>query len=263
MTAPLPTVDLLGMQLACVNVQRLLDHVFSELSAGRGGWLITANVDFLRRYSRDTAIRRLYDAADMRVADGMPLVWALALQGKPLPGRIAGASLLAPLARRAAAEGRSLFLLGGTPEANRVAAVRLVERNPGLRIAGLASPRISDPAAPEELDAVVADLRREPPDILLVGLGSPKQERLIEPLRALFPATWMIGVGVSFSFVAGHIRRAPPWLRRSGLEWAHRLAQEPDRLARRYLLENAPFAAELLGSSLAQAVAARLRHKLG
>jgi N-acetylglucosaminyldiphosphoundecaprenol N-acetyl-beta-D-mannosaminyltransferase len=180
-----------------------------------------------------------------------------------LPGRIAGSSLLAPLAARAEQEGRSLYLLGGTPDANRVAAARLVQRHPGLRIVGQTSPMISSPAVQEEIDAVIAELRREPPDILLVGLGSPKQELLIERLRRSFPTSWMIGVGISFSFIAGHVRRAPPWMRRSGLEWAHRLAQEPDRLARRYLIENAPFAVELLGGSLAHGLMSRLRRKPG
>jgi N-acetylglucosaminyldiphosphoundecaprenol N-acetyl-beta-D-mannosaminyltransferase len=89
------------------------------------------------------------------------------------------------------------------------------------------------------------------PDILLVGLGSPKQEQLIRALRPLLPRTWMIGVGVSFSFLAGEIRRAPLWLQALGLEWVHRLLQEPRRLAKRYLVEDLPFAFRLFASALA------------
>jgi N-acetylglucosaminyldiphosphoundecaprenol N-acetyl-beta-D-mannosaminyltransferase len=83
------------------------------------------------------------------------------------------------------------------------------------------------------------------PDILLVGLGSPKQEQLIRALRPHLPATWMVGVGISFSFVAGEIKRAPVWMRKAGVEWVHRLAQEPRRLAKRYLVHDLPFAVRL------------------
>jgi N-acetylglucosaminyldiphosphoundecaprenol N-acetyl-beta-D-mannosaminyltransferase len=103
---------------------------------------------------------------------------------------------------------------------------------------------------PAELESTLATLRESQPDLLLVGIGSPKQERLIHALRAHFPAMWMVGVGISFSFVAGHVPRAPSWMRQSGLEWVHRFLQEPRRLGRRYLLEDLPFAAELFARVL-------------
>jgi N-acetylglucosaminyldiphosphoundecaprenol N-acetyl-beta-D-mannosaminyltransferase len=251
MSAPrLPTMDLLGMPLARLSCDGLLDHMFGELSAGRGGWLITANLDFLRRHVHDPETRRLFQAADVVVADGMPLVWAARLQGQALPERVAGSSLLHPIAARAAAEGRSLYLLGGAPEATPAAVDVLQQAHAQLRIVGYSQPVVSDPPTPENLAVACAELDRTEPDIVLVGLGSPKQERMIEALRGRFPGVWMIGVGVSFSFLAGHVRRAPPWMRSSGLEWVHRLAQEPRRLSRRYLLEDIPFAVELFSRSL-------------
>lgn len=255
--AVLPTVDLLDMHLACVDREQLLDHLFSELGQARGGWLITANLDFLRRHVRDAQLRRLYEAADLRVADGMPLVWAARLQGQPLPERIAGSELMEPLAERAAAAGRSIYLLGGAPGAAPMAAQILQERHARLRIAGHSAPMVSDPPTEEQLAPLLIELERCRPDILLVGLGSPKQERLIERLRERFPAMWMIGVGVTFSFVAGHVRQAPPWMRRFSLEWVHRLAQEPGRLGRRYVVDGLPFAAELFGRVIARRVASR------
>jgi N-acetylglucosaminyldiphosphoundecaprenol N-acetyl-beta-D-mannosaminyltransferase len=114
-----------------------------------------------------------------------------------------------------------------------------------------------------EVAAAVAELRKKKPDLLLVGLGSPKQERLIRALRAHFPHMWMVGVGISFSFVAGHVSRAPVWMRKSGLEWIHRLTQEPKRLARRYLIEDLPFAAELFGRVLWARLSGTLRGPRG
>jgi N-acetylglucosaminyldiphosphoundecaprenol N-acetyl-beta-D-mannosaminyltransferase len=242
---PFPLVRLLDMNLAQTSNSEVLDHVFARLAARRGGWIVTVNLDFLRRHHLDAQARALYDAADLRVADGMPVCWAARLQGDHLPERIAGASLVPLLAERAAAEGRSLYLLGGDPEVNEKAAEVMVERWPGLRVCGRTSPQISDPPTQEQIAKITQTLSRSRPDILLVGMGSPKQERVIQALRPTLPATWMIGVGNSFSFVAGNVRRAPLWMQQTGLEWLHRLAQEPRRLARRYLVDDLPVALQL------------------
>jgi N-acetylglucosaminyldiphosphoundecaprenol N-acetyl-beta-D-mannosaminyltransferase len=253
----LSTASLMGMRLARVDRHGLLDHLFAELAGGRGGWVITANLDFLRRYVADAGVRALYDLADIRVADGMPVVWACRVQGDRLPERVPGSSLVTLLAARAAREGRSLYLLGGTETANRQAAAVLGEQNPGLRLCGGSSPRVGSPPTAAEVASLADELRGARPDILLVGLGSPKQEQLIRELRPRLPATWMIGVGVSFSFVAGEIKRAPRWMRSTGLEWVHRLAQEPGRLAKRYLVHDLPFAGRVFAHALRTRLASR------
>ena len=246
---PFDTVPLMGMRVADLSGHALLDHVFAELAQERGGWIVTANLDILRRYALDSDCRALYDAADVRVADGMPLVWAAQLSGRALPERIAGSSLTLELAARAADEGRSLYLLGGAEGAAEGCRRALEERHPGLAITGTSSPRVGSPATWSEVDRIAGTLRGDP-DIVLVGLGSPKQEFLIQKLRQRFPRTWFMGVGITFSFVAGEVSRAPVWMQRAGVEWVHRLAQEPGRLARRYLIEDLPFAGVLFASAL-------------
>jgi len=255
--AALPVCSLMGMRLARVGRAELVERIFASLAAGQGGWLVTANLDFLRRYVGDARVRALYDAADLRVTDGVPLVWASRLQGEALPERVAGSSLLWRLAERAARDGRSLYLLGGTPAANQGAARVLVERYPGLNICGRSCPAISSPPTADEVAHLQAELVALQPHILLVALGSPKQEELIAELRPHLPATWMMGVGVSLSFVAGELGRAPVWMRRAGLEWLHRLAQEPGRLARRYLLNDLPFSLRLFSAALTARLRAR------
>jgi N-acetylglucosaminyldiphosphoundecaprenol N-acetyl-beta-D-mannosaminyltransferase len=240
-----PTCELFGMTVARLGMTATLDHMFGALARGQGGWLVTANLDILRRHVQDPQARALYDQADVTVADGMPLVWAARLQGEQLPERVAGSSMVGLIAARAAAENRSLYLLGGAPGASAKAASILTERHPGLRIAGTSSPMVGDPPTPEQLGPMREELARLRPDILLVGLGSPKQEKLIQALRDALPSSWMIGVGISFSFIAGDVRRAPRWMQKTGLEWVHRLAQEPRRLAHRYLVEDIPFAFSL------------------
>lgn len=242
--------DLLGMDLACIDSAGVVDHLFAQLREKKGGWIVTANLDFLRRHARDPEARALYGAADLRVADGMPLVWAARLQKTPLPERVAGSALVSLLAARAEQENRSIYMLGGTDEVNQRARDVWVKAWPRLRVVGMQSPRFSSPPTPQEISEACADLVAQAPDILFVGLGSPKQEQVIQALRTHLPATWMIGVGISMSFVAGDVRRAPALVQSVGLEWAWRLAQEPRRLARRYLIDDLPFAFELFASAI-------------
>ena len=239
----------MGMPVADVDEAGLLDHVFGALARGEGGWIVTANLDILRRYALDSDCRALYDAAEIRVADGMPLVWASRVAGRPLPERIAGSTLTLALAERAAREGRSLYLLGGDPGTAAACRASLESRFAGLTIAGTSSPRVGSPANWAEVERIAASIEGDP-DIVLVGLGSPKQEFLIQKLRQRFPKTWFMGVGITFSFVAGEVARAPEWMQRAGVEWVHRMVQDPGRLVRRYLIEDLPFAGVLFASAV-------------
>lgn len=250
MIAPVPQIKLLGMPLAKLTPGEVLDHVFGALSQGRGGWIFTANLDYLQRYVSSGAAAALYAQADLIVADGIPLLWGSRLQGTPLPARVAGSDLVWLMAERAARTGRTLYLLGGSPGAAEESARRFVLRWPDLRIGGISSPRVSADPTEDELAPIRASLAEVKPDLVYVALGAPKEERLIAALRGAFPETWWMGVGISLSFVAGDVRRAPRWMQRLGLEWIHRLIQEPRRLSRRYLLANLPFTFRLLAQTL-------------
>ena len=224
----------------------LVDRIDASLARRSGGWVVTVNVDHLQRVRNVSRVRECYAKADVIVADGMPLLWAAALQGTPLPDRIAGSDLVWTIAERAAKRGYSLYLLGGAPGAADQAARVLSSRWPELRIAGVSSPHVSEPATPSEVEAIRSMLAKAEPEIVYVALGAPKAEYLIAALREAFPRTWWIGVGISLSFIAGSVQRAPVWVQRSGLEWLHRLLQEPRRLARRYLIDDLPFMAGFL-----------------
>jgi N-acetylglucosaminyldiphosphoundecaprenol N-acetyl-beta-D-mannosaminyltransferase len=243
-------IDLHGMEVASIDSAALVEHVFSALGRGEGGWIVTANLDILRRYAQEREARELYDAADLRVADGMPLVWASRVQREPLPERVAGSTLVWQLAERAAREGKSIYLLGGDEGAGEGAAREMVARYPGLRIAGLSAPRVSLPPRDDEMAGIAADIAAANPDIVYVGFGSPKQEYICRGLRARFPSLWVLGIGISLSFMAGQVKRAPPILQKLGLEWTHRLVQEPKRLARRYLIDDIPFALSLFRGAM-------------
>lgn len=249
MAAEPATIDLDGVRLARMTCRDVVAHVFDSLAAGRGGWIVTVNVDHMQRFRADPSTGALHRAADLVVADGMPLLWAARLQGTPLPERVAGSDLIWLLAERANDEGRSLYLMGGEPGAAEGAAAELLTRWPKLRIAGTSSPQVSAQPLPHEVARIAAELDQVRPDLVYVALGAPKQERLIEALRAGRGATWWMGVGISLSFAAGHIDRAPVWMQKSGLEWLHRMLQEPGRLVRRYFRDDLPYLIGLLWRS--------------
>jgi N-acetylglucosaminyldiphosphoundecaprenol N-acetyl-beta-D-mannosaminyltransferase len=233
------------------------------LAAGRGGWVVTPNLDHLRRLAADRKLRALYAHATLVVPDGMPLIWAAKLQGTPLPERVAGSSLITTLSAAAAENGRSIFLLGGDPGTAEGAAKVLQRNFPGISIAGADCPPLGFEKDQAHLDRVIALLQKARPDIVYVALGSPKQEWLIGQLKGYLPRAWWLGIGISFSFVSGQVRRAPEWMQRAGLEWVHRLCQEPRRLAKRYLVHGVPFAGSLLTSALVHRMQSTWRKSAG
>ena len=241
----------MGLAIDRLTQREAIEQVLDGLGAGRGGWIATPNLDQLRLVNSSSSARELMSEPDLTLADGMPLVWASRLMGDPLPERVPGSDLIGSLSAAAATRGAGIHLIGGARDAGRRAASLLAEGNPGLRSCGhLPLPMGFDPGSQREVGPVRDALRAAMPDLVFVGLGFPKQERLIAALRKDFPRTWFLGVGISFSFVSGEVRRAPDWMQALGLEWMHRLAQEPRRLARRYLLHDLPFALRLLVHAL-------------
>lgn len=257
--AAFPTIDLMGVPIHAVTEAECISFILDELRAGSGGWVATPNLDHLRRLWRDASFRKLCASANLLVPDGIPLLWASRLQRTPLPGRVAGSDLISSLSRAAGESGRTVFLLGGDPGTAEEAAQTLRQENPELKIAGMSCPPIGfdrDDAAKQRL---AAEVRAAAPDIVFVALGSPKQEKLMQELRNELPGAWWIGVGISFSFLSGAVKRAPSWMQRSGLEWFHRLVQEPRRMASRYLWYGLPFALVLFATAAWRGVTGRGR----
>ncbi|HEX3801483.1 MAG TPA: WecB/TagA/CpsF family glycosyltransferase [Solirubrobacteraceae bacterium] len=240
------TVNLRALPFAALTETQTVNEIMRCRETGGGGWVSTPNTHQLDLITRHGELRSLVESASLIVADGMPLVWASALQGTPLPERVAGSNLVWSLARAAADEGASLFLLGGDAGVARRAKLTLEREVPGLRVVGAHSPPFGFESNPAEISRIREQLQAARPDFVYVGLGFPKQELLIRELTECLPETWFLGVGISLSFISGDRSRAPAWMQRLGLEWVHRLWLEPSRLFRRYLVDGVPFTVGLL-----------------
>lgn len=249
-TIGLRPAALFGLDLDTITERQVLDRIYASLDWGRGGWVITCNLEILRQWVTQPELRPLFEEADMVVADGMPLVWASKVARDPVPERVAGSSLIFPLCGMAALGRRSVFFLGGNPGTADAAARVLAQRYPGLEVAGTHCPPWGFEGKVEEIERIRTLLKRAQPDLVLVCLGAPKQEHLIRLLRRDLPGAWFFGLGISFGFVSGEVRRAPLRVQNLGLEWVHRMAQEPERLFRRYVIDGLPFAARLFGHAL-------------
>lgn len=241
----LPTVTLLSAPIHRVTAREAVEHITTSARSGVGGWVVTPNLDILRRLVTDSSFATLCEGATLRLPDGMPLVWASRLQKTPLPERVTGADLIWSLTAAAAESHLSVFLLGGNPGAATDAAAVLSAKHPALRIAGTLCPDFGFEKDPAKVASIVASVADAAPDIVYVALGSPKQEHLIKSIRPALPKAWFLGIGISFSFVSGEVARAPKWMQRASLEWFHRLVGDPKRLFARYIIHGLPFAARL------------------
>lgn len=248
-------ITLLGVEIDSLTRHEAVEHITAAIRRGDGGWVVTPNLDILRRLVRDRSFRDLCSTATLRLPDGAPLVWASRLKRTPLRERVAGSDLIWSLSQRAGEESWRVYFLGGNPGTAAGAANELAARYPGLSVAGTECPPMGFDKDPTYLAALGERLREARPHLVFVALGSPKQERVIRVLREATPSSaWFLGIGISFSFVVGEVRRAPRWMQRIGLEWLHRLLQEPRRLARRYLVDGLPFAARLWIRSALQGI---------
>lgn len=231
-----------------LTLKQALAAVEELVRAGEGGYVVTPNVDHVVNAERLPEFREAYRHAGLSLVDGMPLLWAAKVFGTPLPQKLSGSDLLAPLCARAAFNGWRVFLLGGPPGAAEGAAERL-RRQCAVNIVGAAGPRVDadggDPGSREALRLI----REARPDLVFVGFGSPKQELWLYRHREQLRPAVGVAVGAALEFASGRLRRAPRWMSEHGLEWLFRLSQEPRRLWRRYLVDDPRFLA-ILGRQL-------------
>lgn len=235
--------SVLGSHIDAVGWGDCLDRIFAWAARRESRYVCMCNVHSVVTARRDRAFGEVINAADLAPPDGAPVAWRLRALGYPRQQRICGPELMWKCCGRAAAERLPVFLYGGTANVLRRLSARLAREFPRMKIAGCYAPPFRD-LTPEEDALVVRAINESGAAIVLVALGCPKQEAWIAGHRGRIRAV-MIGVGAAFNFFAGVTARAPGWMRDAGLEWLHRLATEPRRLWRRYLVTNTLFIAYL------------------
>lgn len=200
-----------------------------------GHYICVTSVHGIVTAEDDPEFARILNNADIVTPDGMPIVWALRSFGSPRQQRVYGPTLMLDLCRSAAAHGHRIFLYGGREETLQVLAHRLRQQFPELVIADAYAPPFR-PLTPAEKHEVRRRILHSGSDLVFVGISTPKQERWMYENRDFLPGVTLVGVGAAFDFHAGRTRQAPAFMQRNGLEWLFRLAMEPARLWRRYLL---------------------------
>ncbi len=234
-----PRRSFMGITLDDVSFEEALGRIMDMASDKQGKhYIVTANADHVVRLQKDVDFQQVYAAADMVVADGMPLLWIEESLAAPMKERVTGADLFPAVCREAAIRGLRIFFLGGMEDTAQKAAEAMQEEYPGLQVAGYLSPGRGFENDPEEMERIFTQVGEAAPDILMVCFGAPRSEKFIyHHLEKLsFHVALPFGAGIDFA--AGKVKRAPEWMQKTGMEWLYRFLQEPGRLFKRYFIED-------------------------
>ena len=242
-------MNVLGVGVSAISMADAVARISHWIATRERNYVCVTGVHGVMESQRDPALRRIHNAAGMVTPDGMPLVWLGRRAGHGTMERVYGPDLLLASCAASETEHRRHYFVGSTPDViSRLVGV-LSARFPALKVCGTNAPPFRPLTAAED-DALVATINKASPDIVWVGLGTPKQERWMADHLGRINAPVMIGVGAAFDFVSGTKRQAPRWMQRSGLEWLFRMLSEPRRLGRRYLVNNPAFVWQVLLQTL-------------
>jgi N-acetylglucosaminyldiphosphoundecaprenol N-acetyl-beta-D-mannosaminyltransferase len=230
-------IEMMGCQIDNLSMEETLQTVEGFIKSGKPHQHVVVNVDKLVKASNDPDLRRIINDCALVNVDGMPVVWASRLIGKPLKERVAGVDLFESLMKRSADKGWRVYLLGAREDV--VSGVKQIyeKKYPGLVVAGYRNGYWE----PAEEAGVVEQIKDAKADLLFVAISSPKKEHFLGRYQAEMKIPFAMGVGGTFDVAVGKVRRAPLWMQSSGLEWFYRFLQEPRRMFKRYFIEDMAF----------------------
>jgi N-acetylglucosaminyldiphosphoundecaprenol N-acetyl-beta-D-mannosaminyltransferase len=236
----IPHTDVLGVRVSAINLPKAVFLADTAIWAGKKGYICVTGVHGVMEAQKDPVFRETLNNALINTPDGMPMSWIGWLSGFRSMDRVYGPDFMLAMCELSVRRGYRQFLLGGKPGVAQALKSSLQSRFPGLNVVGTYTPPFR-PLTSEEEDSLFDQVRAAKPDIIWVGLSTPKQEKFMATYAARLGVPLMVGVGAAFDIHTGQIQDAPNWAKRSGLQWLHRLVQEPRRLAPRYLQNNPRF----------------------
>jgi N-acetylglucosaminyldiphosphoundecaprenol N-acetyl-beta-D-mannosaminyltransferase len=234
-------VNILGVGISVINLPTALTAIGDAVRARRKGYICVTGVHGVMEAQEDATLRRILNQAFLCTPDGMPMVWMGWLRGHREMSRVYGPDLMLEVCAWSEKNGCRHFFFGGAPGVAEQLREKLTARFPNLQVVGGYTPPFR-PLNVEETKQLQEMVRAAQPDILWVGLSTPKQEKFMAEFLPRLDVTLMIGVGAAFDFHSGRVKQAPRWMQRTGLEWFFRLCCEPKRLWKRYLKNNPVFA---------------------
>jgi N-acetylglucosaminyldiphosphoundecaprenol N-acetyl-beta-D-mannosaminyltransferase len=257
----IPRFDVLGVHVSAIDIPTATDEIGRWIEQREPHYVCVTGVHGVMESQADAELLAIHNRSGLTTPDGMPMVWAGKWAGLPIQ-RVYGPDLMVALCERSVESGWTSFFYGGAEGVPERLAQRLTARFPGLGVAGTYSPPFR-PLSPAEDIEIVERINAAAPDLVYVGLSTPKQERWMAAHVGLLDAPALLGVGAAFDIHAGTLRQAPRWIQRSGMEWLFRLGVEPRRLWRRYLSNNPRFAVRLMTHPPRPVTPARLQHETG
>ena len=246
---PTEQVNVLGVGVHPIDMEKAALILEARIREGRKGYVCLAGVHGIMEAQRDPGLKSIYAQAALVAPDGMPTVWIGQAQGFREMQRVFGPDLMIEILVREEFRNCVHFLCGGESGVAEKLRDELLRRFPWAKIVGTYSPPFR-PMTPEEERELTERVRSLQPDIIWVGISTPKQEKFMARYLPILDTKLMIGVGAAFLFHTGAIRDSPQWVKRAGLQWLHRLLQEPSRLWKRYLLNNPLFLVSVLLQNL-------------
>lgn len=240
----IPRANVLGVGISAIDLDSALEILRQAIRSGRSSYICVTGVHGVMEARRNSLLRRILNESLLSTPDGMPTVWVGRLQGFSSMRRVYGPDLMRAVCSLSAREGYSSFLYGGNNGVAEQLKDVLTESYPGLKVVGTYSPpfRPLNNKEESELRELIA---KKSPDIIWIGLSTPKQEYFMSSHLGVLDARVMVGVGAAFDYLAGLISEPPKWVQNAGLQWAHRLMQEPTRLWRRYLINHPQFVCQI------------------
>lgn len=229
---------LMNTEIDNLTMDEILDAIDSLIKEDNCSYVVTPNVDHIVQLEKDEELKRVYENASLILTDGKPLIWISNWYKTPIKEKISGSDLFPRVCDLAAKKGYTMYLLGAAEGVADKAAKNLMDKYKGLNIVGTYSPPFGFEKDKVELKKIERQIQEVHPDILIVGLSCPKQEKYMYHHCKELDVPISFGLGASIDFEAGNIKRAPRWMSEHGLEWLYRITQDPKRLAKRYLVDD-------------------------